>query len=181
MSPTWEPNPTTPAEMLAPVGPLGEAGYPALAAPGVIAAAGAGERGRPRLTSRGKAGTRRAVLGGVGSGAILAACGGGGSQETPRAAVDKNQKDELTWLVWSSDAGTRKEAYDTMTKRFGEQFPNVMVQRIAGGNENLEKLITMLASDTRVDVLANLRTGKVAVNAGLADIDRRVAAVLSQK
>ncbi|MDQ3701385.1 MAG: extracellular solute-binding protein [Chloroflexota bacterium] len=40
-----------------------------------------------------------------------------------------------------------------MAKRFNEQFPNVAVQRIAGGNENLEKLITMLASDTRVDVI----------------------------
>ncbi|HXI17744.1 MAG TPA: hypothetical protein VNM48_15390 [Chloroflexota bacterium] len=32
-----------------------------------------------------------------------------------------------------------------------------------------------------VEVFASLREGKVSVNAGLADIDRRVAAILNQK
>ena len=55
--------------------------------------------------------------------------------------------------MWSSDAGLRKEAYNAMARRFNEQFPNVTVTRIAGGAETLEKLITMMASDTRVDVV----------------------------
>ena len=55
--------------------------------------------------------------------------------------------------MWSSDGGPRKEAYDTMAKRFNEQFPNVTVTRIAGGADTLAKLITMMASDTRVDVV----------------------------
>ena len=67
--------------------------------------------------------------------------------------LDKSQKDELTWLVWSSDGGLRKEAYDAMVRCFNEQLPNVAVNRIAGGGETLEKLITMMASDTRVDVV----------------------------
>lgn|GEM_PF-1805053 len=82
----------------------------------------------------------------------------------PRAAaqpaagrtVDKTQKDELTWFVWSSDAGARKEAYDTMQKRFNEQFPNVTVQRVTGGGTLqgvMDKLVTMLSSDTRVDIV----------------------------
>ncbi len=116
----------------------------------------AGEVGMPRATRR-EATSRRALLGAAGAGAVLtAACGAGGSagqDAAPRAPVDRNQKDELTWLVWSSDTSTRKEAYDAMAKRFNEQFPNITVQRIAGGNENLEKLITMFASDTRVDVI----------------------------
>ncbi|HEX2037339.1 MAG TPA: extracellular solute-binding protein, partial [Chloroflexota bacterium] len=74
------------------------------------------------------------------------------SRPAPRA-LDKTQKDELTWLVWSSDSGLRKDAYDAMARRFTEQFPNVAVTRIAGGGETLEKLITMMASDTRVDVV----------------------------
>jgi len=83
---------------------------------------------------------------------LLAACGAGTATEAPRA-LDRTQRDELTWVVWSSDGGTRKEAYDAMVKRFTEQFPSVTVTRIAGGGETLEKLITMMASDTRVDVV----------------------------
>ena len=51
------------------------------------------------------------------------------------------------------DATTRKEAYDLMVKRFNEQFPSVTVTRIAGGAETLDKLITMMASDTRADIV----------------------------
>ena len=82
----------------------------------------------------------------------LAACGAGTATEAPKA-LDRTQKDELTWVVWSSDATTRKEAYDAMSKRFTDQFPSVTVTRIAGGAETLEKLITMMASDTRVDIV----------------------------
>src|SRR5687767_2473031 len=83
---------------------------------------------------------------------VLAACGAGTATEAPKA-LDRTQKDELTWVVWSSDATTRKEAYDTMAKRFTDQFPSVTITRIAGGAETLEKLITMMASDTRVDIV----------------------------
>lgn len=120
--------------------------------PNAVHSAGDAELARVR---RGPAATRRALLG-VAPVAILAsACGVGGNtgqDAAPRGPVDRNQKDELTWLVWSSDTSARKEAYDAIAKRFNEQFPSVTVQRIAGGSENLEKLITMLASDTRVDV-----------------------------
>jgi len=83
---------------------------------------------------------------------LAAACGAGTATEAPKA-LDRTQKDELTWVVWSSDGATRKEAYDLMVKRFTEQFPSVAVTRIAGGAETLEKLITMMASDTRVDIV----------------------------
>lgn len=83
---------------------------------------------------------------------FAAACGSSVATVAPKA-LDGAQRDELTWVVWSSDAGARKEAYDAMAKRFNEQFPNVTVTRIAGGAETLEKLITMMASDTRVDVV----------------------------
>ena len=83
---------------------------------------------------------------------LAAACGAGTATEAPKA-LDRTQKDELTWVVWSSDGATRKEAYDAMVKRFTEQFPSVAVTRIAGGGETLEKLITMMASDTRVDIV----------------------------
>src|SRR6266496_2794497 len=85
---------------------------------------------------------------------LAAACRGrGSSTEQVSRPLDKAQKDALTWLVWSSDGASRKEAYDAMVKRFGAEFPNVAVTRIAGGGETFEKLITMLASDTRVDVV----------------------------
>src|SRR5687767_10833415 len=81
---------------------------------------------------------------------VAAACGT--ATEAPKI-LDKTQRDELTWLVWSSDGASRKEAYDLMVKRFTAQFPNVTVNRIAGGGETFEKLITMMASDTRVDIV----------------------------
>ncbi|MGH2367444.1 MAG: ABC transporter substrate-binding protein, partial [Chloroflexota bacterium] len=85
---------------------------------------------------------------------IGAACGvGGPSAGSTARPLDKDQKDEMTWLVWSSDSGLRKQAYDEMVTRFNEQFPNVTVTRIAGGGETLEKLVTMMASDTRVDIV----------------------------
>jgi multiple sugar transport system substrate-binding protein len=99
--------------------------------------------------------TRRGSLGAAALAAVpvlAAACGGESAQPAPRV-LDKTQKDEMTWLVWSSDGATRKEAYDAMAKRFNEQFPNVTVTRIAGGSDTLPKLITMMASDTRVDVV----------------------------
>jgi ABC-type glycerol-3-phosphate transport system substrate-binding protein len=85
--------------------------------------------------------------------ALACAIGGNGPREAAPRTLDKAQKDELTWLVWSSDATTRKEAYDAMSKRITDQFPSVTVTRIAGGSETFEKLITMMASDTRVDVV----------------------------
>jgi multiple sugar transport system substrate-binding protein len=80
------------------------------------------------------------------------ACGSGAANPAPRA-LDKSQRDQMTWLVWSSDAGARKEAYDKMQQRFAEQFPNVTVDRIAGGAETMPKLTTLMASDTRVDIV----------------------------
>lgn len=84
--------------------------------------------------------------------AAAAACAQAAPPAQPKA-LDKAQKDELTWLVWSSDSTTRKDAYDAMAKRFNDQFPNVTVTRIAGGSENLEKLVTLMASDSRVDIV----------------------------
>lgn len=113
----------------------------------------------PATPARRAALSRRTHLGALAAGlaapVLAAACGTSGqgaAGEAPRA-LDRTQRDELTWVVWSSDGGARKEAYDTMVKRFGEQFPSVTVTRIAGGSETLEKLITMLASDTRVDIV----------------------------
>ena len=83
---------------------------------------------------------------------LAAACGTSTATEAPKA-LDKTQRDELTWLVWSSDSASRKEAYDSMVRRFTAQFPNVTVNRIAGGGETFEKIVTMMASDTRVDVV----------------------------
>lgn len=100
--------------------------------------------------------SRRALLAALTAATpALAACGAGTATPATEApqALDRTQKDELTWVVWSSDSATRKEAYDAMVKRFNEQFPSVTVTRIAGGAETLEKLITMMASDTRVDVV----------------------------
>ena len=85
--------------------------------------------------------------------ALAAACGSESASMQPARPLDKTQKDELTWLVWSSDGASRKEAYDAMVKRFSQEFPNVTVTRIAGGGETFEKLVTMMASDTRVDVV----------------------------
>lgn len=73
---------------------------------------------------------------------LAAACstGSSGSSTTSKSApkaLDTNQRDELLWVVWSSDAGARKEAYDLMVKRFNEQYPNVTVTRVAGGAEHL--------------------------------------------
>ena len=84
---------------------------------------------------------------------VLAAASGASTATDAPAAADRTQRDELTWLVWSSDGASRKEAYDAMVKRFTAEYPNVTVNRIAGGGETFEKLVTMLASDTRVDVV----------------------------
>ena len=71
--------------------------------------------------------------------------------------LDKGQKDDLTWLVWSSDAGARKAAYDLMVARFNAQFPNVAVNRVVGSGGGLQitllKLTTMLAAGERVDLV----------------------------
>jgi len=83
---------------------------------------------------------------------LAAACGTSTATEAPKT-LDKTQRDEMTWLVWSSDSASRKEAYDSMVKRFTAQFPNVSVNRIAGGGETFEKIVTMMASDTRVDIV----------------------------
>ena len=83
---------------------------------------------------------------------LAAACGTSTATQAPKI-LDKTQRDEMTWLVWSSDSASRKEAYDLMVKRFTTQFPNVTVNRIAGGGETFEKLVTMMASDTRVDIV----------------------------
>ena len=123
---------------------------------------------RQRVSGRRPAPTRRRLLA-AGAAAtasgLAAACTATGNpattaqptvQPTGGRTVDKNQRDELTWFVWSSDAGARKEAYDTMQKRFNEQFPNVTVQRVTGGGTLqgvMDKLLTMLAADTRVDIV----------------------------
>lgn len=101
---------------------------------------------QPPLLSRRRYVASLATAAGI---ALIAGCGRAAPAARP---VDRSQKDELTWLVWSSDGGARKEAYDAMVRRFTEQFPHVTVTRIAGGGETFEKLITMLASDTRVDI-----------------------------
>ena len=96
-------------------------------------------------------------------------------------ALDKNQKDELTWLVWSSDTTTRKDAYDAMAQRLTEQFPNVTITRVPGNAETMEKLVTMIASDTRVDVVGTRPDYLAAYVEGinplksLRDIPRRTA------
>jgi ABC-type glycerol-3-phosphate transport system substrate-binding protein len=70
--------------------------------------------------------------------------------------LDRNQQDELTWLIWSSDSGARKAGYDAMVARFREKFPNVTVTRVVGSGGGLQatmlKLIAMLAADERVDL-----------------------------
>jgi multiple sugar transport system substrate-binding protein len=104
-------------------------------------------------TTRGLLTRRRCIAGTAAAIPLLAAACGVGESTPQAAALDRNQRDELTWVVWSSDGAARKEAYDAMVKRFNGQMPNVTVTRIAGGGETLEKLITMMASDTRVDIV----------------------------
>jgi multiple sugar transport system substrate-binding protein len=90
---------------------------------------------------------------------LAAACGSSGGDAGAPAArpLDKNQKDDLVWLVWSSDSGARKAAYDLMVKRFNAQFPNVTVTRLVGSGGGLQitllKLTAMLAAGERVDVV----------------------------
>jgi ABC-type glycerol-3-phosphate transport system substrate-binding protein len=84
---------------------------------------------------------------------LLTACSSGLAASPPARTLDKTQRDELTWLVWSSDSGTRKDAYDAMVARFNQNFPNVTVTRIAGGEDPFSKLITMLAGNQRLDLI----------------------------
>jgi multiple sugar transport system substrate-binding protein len=100
------------------------------------------------------------VLAGAAWSTAAAACVGTGAKSTDVAnagPIDTNQKDELVWLVWSSDAGARKAAYDAMAKRFNARFPNVTVTRVAGSGGGLQitliKLTAMLAADERVDLV----------------------------
>jgi multiple sugar transport system substrate-binding protein len=120
--------------------------------------------------------TRRTVLGGgravTLTGAALVACGAPGGQTSPGPdgspgvvaagqptagrTLDKNQKDELLWLVVSSNAGARGEAYDAMTRRFNEQFPNVGVKQVSiGGSieQTMQQLQVYLAGGERVDIV----------------------------
>jgi hypothetical protein len=43
-------------------------------------------------------------------------------------------KDDLVWLIWSSNTGVRGEAYNAMSRSFAERFPNVTAtQAYRGG------------------------------------------------
>ena len=103
--------------------------------------------------------TRRRVLsaaaGWAGAlGVLAAACvPGGAAGGTPAGrALDKSQRDELTWLIIYGDYSPRKDAYDAMQRRFNETFPNVTLQRIDMGAEPLEKVTTLMAGGERIDL-----------------------------
>jgi multiple sugar transport system substrate-binding protein len=107
--------------------------------------------GGHRRQTRRSVGTTVAALGLT---AAAAACGtGAGTPAPPAKTLDTSQKDGMTGLVWSSDGAGRKDAYDAMVARFNQQFPNVTVNRIAGGSNTFPQLITMLAGDQRVDIV----------------------------
>jgi multiple sugar transport system substrate-binding protein len=88
---------------------------------------------------------------GVLAGACLARDGAPGGAMTGRQ-LDKNQRDELTWLIVYGDFSPRKDAYDAMQRRFQEHFPNVTLQRIDLGSQPLEKITTLMAGGERIDI-----------------------------
>lgn len=85
-------------------------------------------------------------------GACAAACVPGGANSGQSRALDKTQRDDLTWLIIYGDYSPRKDAYDAMQGRFNEQFPNVTLQRIDLGAEPLVKVTTLMAGGERVDI-----------------------------
>src|SRR5919198_4150214 len=116
-----------------------------------------GSAHRPTLTRRGYVHAGLAVA----AASVLGAACQPRSAQAPRQpaaapTIDKQQQDHLVWFIWSSNTGARGQAYNTMTQRFNEQFPNVTVEQITGGGDLktvMDKLITMIASDSRLDVV----------------------------
>jgi multiple sugar transport system substrate-binding protein len=99
------------------------------------------------------------------AGAVAAACGVGAGA-TPGAppdgaqggrALDRGMKDELIWLIWSSNTGARGEAYQAMTRSFNERFPNVTATQVPPPpgpfGATFEKLVTTIAGGNRLDLV----------------------------
>jgi ABC-type glycerol-3-phosphate transport system substrate-binding protein len=108
--------------------------------------------------------TRRQALGALlrgaagGSGVLgAAACGAGGSGAPPSRPVERTVKDELIWLIWSSNTGVRGEAYNAMARSFAERFPNVTATQVVAGEgpfgATFEKLVTLIAGGNRLDIV----------------------------
>jgi ABC-type glycerol-3-phosphate transport system substrate-binding protein len=101
--------------------------------------------------------------GAVASMAALAACAGPGAssapaeQAAPLRPVAREVKDELVWLIWSSNTGVRGDAYTAMTKQFNERFPNVTAAQVPPPpgpfGATFEKLVTTIAGGNRLDLV----------------------------
>ncbi|MGH2371123.1 MAG: ABC transporter substrate-binding protein, partial [Chloroflexota bacterium] len=112
-------------------------------------------------TSRLRLTRRRLHAAGAGTAfsVLAAACGdaaGTRPAEQPRA-LERDVKDELIWLIWSSNTGVRGEAYTNMTRQFNERFPNVTVTQVppppGGFGATFEKLVTTIAGGNRLDLV----------------------------
>src|SRR6266542_6055871 len=98
--------------------------------------------------------TRRYVLG-VGAAAapaLLAACGaatgGGGAGEKPATTSGPAT---LYWSAWGG--GERVDQYRSQAERFTKANPNIKVEFVAQGSGDYnEQIISMLASNTQLDV-----------------------------
>jgi multiple sugar transport system substrate-binding protein len=118
---------------------------------------------RPSLTRRQLHLRAMAALTATASTAALAACGRSGTtsapteQAAPLRPVAREVKDELVWLIWSSNTGARGEAYTAMVAEFNTRFPNVTVTQVpppAGPfGATFEKLITTIAGGNRLDLV----------------------------
>src|SRR5262245_10459401 len=101
-----------------------------------------GGRGASRVGVTRRRGLALTTVAGAAVGAACQASGDAPGAGTARTTLDAAQKDELIWLVWSSDGGARKQAYDLMVGRFRERFPGVAVTRVAGSGGGLQ--VTLL-------------------------------------
>jgi multiple sugar transport system substrate-binding protein len=109
--------------------------------------------------------TRRTLLLGGGATALAplaVACGAtaeppAGAQATGRGTLAPDVKDELIWLIWSSNTGARGEAYGAMVRQFNERFPNVTLTQVPPPpgpfGATFEKLVTTIAGGNRLDLV----------------------------
>src|SRR5690349_18465905 len=82
--------------------------------------------GRSRRTVLRQLAAAAGVAGAAGVAVACASSGSGGSAPAQTSKpLDRGVKEDLVWLIWSSNTGVRGDAYNAMTKTFQERFPNV--------------------------------------------------------
>jgi multiple sugar transport system substrate-binding protein len=107
---------------------------------------------------------RAAGISGLAGSAVTAvfatACGGSATPTEPTAALRplaREVKDDLIWLIWSSNTGVRGEAYGNMVAQFQQRFPNVSVTQVPPPSgpfgATFEKLVTTIAAGERLDLV----------------------------